>query len=326
MVLIQPGAKLRLEEMSDPSPAFGEIRVSVAACGVCRTDLHVVDGELPNPRLPIIPGHEIVGRVDAIGPGVTNIRLGMRVGIPWLGYTCGVCPYCRSDHENLCNSPQFTGYTRNGGYATHALADERFAFPLDMPGDDVSLAPLLCAGLIGWRSLVIAGPAMKLGLFGFGAAAHIVAQIARWQERRVFAFTRRGDEAAQVFARDLGAVWAGNSDETSPEPLDAAIIYAPVGTLIPAALRAVRKGGRVVCAGIHMSDIPSFPYEILWEERQLVSVANLTRQDGLDFFRAVPTIGVVTHTVRYPLERANEALDDLRHGRLRGAAVLVPSD
>jgi propanol-preferring alcohol dehydrogenase len=250
----------------------------------------------------------------------------MKVGIPWLGHTCGVCPYCRSDHENLCDSPQFTGYTRNGGYATHALADERFAFPLDMPGDDVSLAPLLCAGLIGWRSLVIAGPAMKLGLFGFGAAAHIVAQIARWQERRVFAFTRRGDEAAQAFARDLGAVWAGNSDEPSPELLDAAIIYAPVGTLIPAALRAVRKGGRVVCAGIHMSDIPSFPYEILWEERQLVSVANLTRQDGLDFFRAVPTIGVVTHTVRYPLERANEALDDLRHGRLRGAAVLVPSD
>jgi alcohol dehydrogenase, propanol-preferring len=325
MVLIQPGAKLLLQEMSDPSPAPGEIRVSVAACGVCRTDLHVVDGELPNPRLPIIPGHEIVGRVDAIGSGVTSIRPGMRVGIPWLGHTCGVCPYCRSDHENLCDSPQFTGYTRNGGYATHALADERFAFPLDMPGDDVSLAPLLCAGLIGWRSLVIAGPAMKLGLFGFGAAAHIVAQIARWQKRRVFAFTRRGDEAAQVFARDLGAVWAGNSDETSPEPLDAAIIYAPVGTLIPAALRAVRKGGRVVCAGIHMSDIPSFPYEILWEERQLVSVANLTRQDGLDFFRAVPTIGLVTHTVRYPLERANEALDDLRHGRLQGAAVLVPS-
>jgi len=325
MVLIQPGAKLLLREMPDPSPAPGEIRVSVAACGVCRTDLHVVDGELPNPGLPIIPGHEIVGRVDAIGTGVTNIRLGMRVGIPWLGHTCGVCPYCRSGHENLCDSPQFTGYTRNGGYATHALADERFAFPLDMPGDDVSLAPLLCAGLIGWRSLVIAGPAIKLGLFGFGAAAHIVAQIARWQERRVFAFTRPGDEAAQAFARDLGAVWAGNSDEPSPELLDAAIIYAPVGALVPAALRAVRKGGRVVCAGIHMSDIPSFPYEILWEERQLVSVANLTRQDGLDFFRAVPEIGVVTHTVRYPLERANEALDDLRHGRLQGAAVLVPS-
>jgi propanol-preferring alcohol dehydrogenase len=325
MVLSQPGAKLLLQEMPDPSPAPGEIRVSVAACGVCRTDLHVVAGELPNPRLPIIPGHEIVGRVDAIGPGVTNTRLGMRVGIAWLGHTCGVCPYCRSAHENLCDSPQFTGYTRNGGYATHALADERFAFPLDMPGDDVSLAPLLCAGLIGWRSLVIAGPAMKLGLFGFGAAAHIVAQIARWQERQVFAFTRPGDEAAQTFARDLGAVWAGNSDEPSPELLDAAIIYAPVGALVPAALRAVRKGGRVVCAGIHMSDIPSFPYEILWEERQLVSVANLTRLDGLDFFRALPKIGIVTHTVRYPLNRANEALDDLRHGRLQGAAVLVPS-
>ena len=325
MVLSQPGAKLLLQEMPDPSPAPGEIRVSVAACGVCRTDLHVVAGELPNPRLPIIPGHEIVGRVDAIGPGVTNTRLGMRVGIAWLGHTCGVCPYCRSAHENLCDSPQFTGYTRNGGYATHALADERFAFPLDMPGDDVSLAPLLCAGLIGWRSLVIAGPAMKLGLFGFGAAAHIVAQIARWQERQVFAFTRPGDEAAQTFARDLGAVWAGNSDEPSPELLDAAIIYAPVGALVPAALRAVRKGGRVVCAGIHMSDIPSFPYEILWGERQLVSVANLTRLDGLDFFRALPKIGIVTHTVRYPLNRANEALDDLRHGRLQGAAVLVPS-
>lgn len=325
MVLIQPGAKLLLQDMPDPSPAAREIRVSVAACGVCRTDLHVVDGELPNSRLPIIPGHEIVGRVDAIGPGVTNIRLGTRVGIPWLGHTCGVCPYCRSDHENLCDSPQFTGYTRDGGYATHALADERFAFPLDMLGDDVSLAPLLCAGLIGWRSLVIAGPATKLGLFGFGAAAHIVVQIARWQKRQVFAFTRPGDEAAQAFARDLGAVWAGNSDEPSPELLDAAVIFAPVGALVPTALRAVRKGGRVVCAGIHMSDIPSFPYEILWEERQLVSVANLTRQDGLDFFRAVPKIGVVTHTVRYPLERANEALDDLRHGRLQGAAVLVPS-
>jgi len=325
MVLIRPGAKLLLQEMPDSSPAPGEIRVRVAACGVCRTDLHVIDGELPNPTLPIIPGHEIVGRVDAIGPGVTNIRLGMRVGIPWLGHTCGICPYCRSERENLCDSPQFTGYTRNGGYATHALADERFAFPLDMPGDDVSLAPLLCAGLIGWRSLAIAGPAMKLGLFGFGAAAHIVAQIACWQERRVFAFTRPGDEAAQAFARDLGAVWAGNSDEPTPELLDAAIIYAPVGALVPAALRAVRKSGRVVCAGIHMSQIPSFPYEILWEERQLVSVANLTRQDGLDFFRAVPKIGVVTHTVRYPLEQANEALDDLRHGRLQGAAVLVPS-
>src|SRR5262245_32553506 len=324
MVLIQPGAKLLLQEMPDPSPGPGAIRVSVAACGVCRTDLHVVDGELPNPRLPIIPGHEIVGRVDAIGPGVTNIRLGMKVGIPWLGHTCGVCPYCRSDHENLCDSPQFTGYTRNGGYATHALADERFAFPLDMPGDDVSLAPLLCAGLIGWRSLVIAGPAMKLGLFGFGAAAHIVAQIARWQERRVFAFTRRGDEAAQVFARDLGAVWAGNSDETSPEPLDAAIIYAPVGTLIPAALRAVRKGGRVVCAGIHMSDIPSFPYEILWQERQLVSVANLTRQDGLDFLKVAAQANIRTHTTEFSLQSANEALAQLRDGKLVGAAVLRP--
>ena len=324
MLLNNLKSPLEYLELADPQPGPGEIRVRVAACGVCRTDLHVVDGELPQPRVPIVPGHEIVGRIDAIGADVAGLEAGERVGIPWLGHTCGVCPYCLMQRENLCDRPLFTGYTRNGGYATLALCDARFAFPLGERGSDVALAPLLCAGLIGWRSLGIAGEAKRLGLYGFGAAAHILAQVAKWQGRSVFAFTRPGDQATQRFALSLGAVWGGGSDEAPPEPLDAAIIFAPVGGLVPAALRAVRKGGRVVCAGIHMSDIPSLPYRLLWEERELVSVANLTRQDGIDFLRQAPQIGIVTQTTRYPLQGANEALADLRAGRFEGAAVLVP--
>jgi len=324
MVLNRLGAALEWTELADRHPGPGEIRVKVLACGVCRTDLHVVDGELPHPRVPIIPGHEIVGRIESIGEGVDGLHLGERVGIPWLGHTCGVCPYCVGQRENLCDRPIFTGFTRDGGFATATIADARFAFPLGESGDDVSLAPLLCAGLIGWRSLVIAGDGKKLGLYGFGAAAHILAQVARWQGRSVFAFTRPRDTKTQGFARSLGAHWAGGSDEAPPEPLDAAIIFATVGDLVPLALKAVRKGGRVVCAGIHMSDIPSFPYGLLWEERQLLSVANLTRQDGLDFLRLAPKVGIVTKTTRYPLRQANEALADLRAGRFEGAAVLVP--
>ena len=324
MVLPASGAPLRLEERADPAPGDGEIRVKVIACGVCRTDLHVVDAELPNIRYPIIPGHEIVGRVDLVGENVTAHRLGDRVGIPWLGYTCGTCRFCREGMENLCDRPLFTGYTRDGGFASHTIADARYAFPLGEDGDDVSIAPLLCAGLIGWRSLVMAGKAERLGIYGFGAAGHIVAQIARWQGRSVYAFTRGGDSAAQNFARKLGAVWAGASGELPNEPLDAAIIYAPAGELVPTALRAVRKGGRVVCAGIHMSDIPSFPYQLLWEERELVSVANLTRQDGLDFLKVAPQAGVRTETTAFPLVEANDVLTRLRTGQVLGAAVLVP--
>jgi len=324
MVLKQAAGPLEWSQLADRLPGPGEIRVRVAACGVCRTDLHVLDGELPDPKWPIIPGHEIIGRIDAIGPGVDRLSVDQRVGIPWLGHTCGVCQYCISGRENLCDRPLFTGYTRDGGFATATIADARYAFPLGESGEDVALAPLLCAGLIGWRSLAIAGPAARLGLYGFGAAAHIVAQAARWQGRSVFAFTRPGDLASQAFARRLGASWAGGSDEPAPEPLDAAIIYAPLGNLVPLALAAVRKGGRVVCAGIHMSDIPAFPYRLLWEERQLVSVANLTRQDGLDFLRLAPDMGIVTQTTRYPLQQANQALADLRSGKFEGAAVLVP--
>ncbi len=324
MVLTAPGTPLVWTELPDPQPGPGEIRLRVAACGVCRTDLHVVDGELPNPRLPIIPGHEIVGRIEALGAGVSGLEIGQRVGVPWLGHSCGVCPYCRESRENLCDDPEFTGFTRNGGYATACIADARFAFPLGETGTDRSLAPLLCAGLIGWRSLVMAGDARRLGLYGFGAAAHIIAQVARWQGREVFAFTRPGDTGSQDFARALGAVWAGGSDEAPPEKLDAAIIFAPVGALVPAALKAVRKGAKVVCAGIHMSDIPRFPYALLWEERKLLSVANLTRQDGLDFLALAPTIGLRIETTAYPLREANRALDDLRAGRFDGAAVLVP--
>jgi propanol-preferring alcohol dehydrogenase len=324
MVLKKIRAALEWTELADPQPGPGEIRVRVTACGVCRTDLHVVDGELPDPKVPIIPGHEIVGRIDSIGPGVQGLKIGERVGIPWLGHTCGVCPYCLEHHENLCDHPLFTGYTRNGGFATATIADARFAFPLGETGSDVTLAPLLCAGLIGWRSLVMAGGGKKIGLYGFGAAAHIIAQVAKWQGRSVFAFTRAGDAATQAFARNLGAVWAGGSDELPPEPLDAAIIFATVGDLVPLALKAVHKGGRVVCAGIHMSDIPGFPYRLLWEERQLLSVANLTRQDGIDFLRLAPEMGIVTKTTTYPLNQANQALADLRAGRFEGAAVLVP--
>lgn len=307
-----------------PAPAAGEVLVEVSACGVCRTDLHVVDGELPHPRLPIVPGHEVVGRVRALGPGVAHLAAGERVGIPWLGHTCGHCTYCRSERENLCDDPLFTGYTRDGGYATHLVADANYCFALPEGEDDAHLAPLLCAGLIGWRSYRMAGEGRNLGIYGFGAAAHILAQAASRQGRNVFAFTRGGDRAAQDFARKLGAAWVGSSEQAPPEPLDAAIIFAPVGALVPLALRAVKKGGRVVCGGIHMSDIPSFPYAILWEERQLVSVANLTRQDAMEFLALAPALRIKTEIVRYPLARANEALADLREGRLRGAAVLIP--
>jgi propanol-preferring alcohol dehydrogenase len=324
MVLKKLRAPLDWTELPDRQPGPDEIRVNVLACGVCRTDLHVVDGELPDPKLPIIPGHEIVGRVDAVGTAVRNLQIGERVGIPWLGHTDGTCPYCLAHRENLCDHPLFTGFTRDGGYATAAVADARFAFPLGETGGDIELAPLLCAGLIGWRSLVIAGDGKNLGLYGFGAAAHIVAQVARWQGRSVFAFTRPGDVHTQNFALSLGAIWAGGSDEMPPQPLDAAIIFASVGALVPLALKAVRKGGRVVCAGIHMSDIPSFPYGLLWEERQLLSVANLTRQDGIEFLNLVPQIGIRTKTTQYPLQQANQALGDLRAGRFEGAAVLTP--
>jgi propanol-preferring alcohol dehydrogenase len=324
MVLNKIGSTLEWTGLADPQPGPGEIRVNVSACGVCRTDLHVVDGELPNPKTPIIPGHEIVGRIDLLGAGVKGLKIGERVGIPWLGHTCGVCPYCLEHRENLCDHPLFTGYTRNGGFATMVVADARFAFPLGETGSDVSLAPLLCAGLIGWRSLVIAGAGKKIGLYGFGAAAHIIAQVAKWQCRSVFAFTRPGDLSTQAFARSLGAIWVGGSDELPPELLHAAIIFATAGDLVPLALKAVRKGGRAVCAGIHMSDIPSFPYQLLWEERQLVSVANLKRQDGIDFLQLVPQMNIVTKTTSYPLNQANQALADLRAGRFEGAAVLIP--
>jgi len=271
-----------------------------------------------------VPGHEVVGRIEAVGAGVTDLAPGMRVGVPWLGWTCGHCTYCESGQENLCDHPQFTGYTRDGGFATHLIADSSYCFPLGEVGDDTALAPLLCAGLIGWRSLVMAGHGKHIGIYGFGAAGHIVAQVARWQGRSVHAFTRKGDEDAQTLARSLGAVWAGTSEDAPPIPLDAAIIYAPVGALVPLALRAVRKGGRVVCAGIHMSDIPAFPYNILWQERQLVSVANLTRKDGLDFLKVAMQANIRTYTTAFPLERANEALAQLRDGKLVGAAVLQP--
>jgi propanol-preferring alcohol dehydrogenase len=324
MVLNRPGDPLVWTSLPDRDPGPGQVRAKVLACGVCRTDLHVVDGELPHPNSPIIPGHEIVGRIDALGAGVEGLVLGERVGIPWLGHTCGGCPYCRAQRENLCDAPLFTGYTRDGGFATSVLADARFAFPLGEIGEDVALAPLLCAGLIGWRSLKIAGEGKRLGLYGFGAAGHIVAQVALWQGREVFAFTRPGDLEKQRFARSLGVAWAGGSDDAPPTPLDAAIIYAADGGLVPTALKAVVKGGRVVCAGIHMSDVPSFPYSILWEERQILSVANLTRQDGLEFLALVPKMGIVVKTSVYPLSEANQALADLRAGRFDGAAVLVP--
>ena len=327
MVLEAPRTPLVMRERDNPAPAPDEILVVIAACGVCRTDLHVVDGELPDPKLPVVPGHEIVGRVFAVGSAAVGLAVGERIGVPWLGFTCGACPYCRAGQENLCDRPLFTGYTRDGGYATHTLADARYCFPLPERMDDAEVAPLLCAGLIGWRSYRMAREAItlrRLGLYGFGAAAHILCQVAAWQGCRVYAFTRSGDTAAQAFAKSLGAVWAGAADEQPPEPLDAAIIFAPVGALVPAALAAVRKGGRVVCGGIHMSDIPSFPYRLLWQERHVLSVANLTRADAGEFLTIAARAGLKTQIVRYPLARANAALDDLRDGRLQGAAVLLP--
>jgi alcohol dehydrogenase, propanol-preferring len=324
MVLERPGRPLVMRERPVPELGPSEILIEIAACGVCRTDLHVVDGELPEPKLPIVPGHEIVGRIAATGASVSDLEPGMRIGVPWLASTCGVCAYCRSDRENLCDRPLFTGYTRDGGFSTHAVADASFCFPLREAGGDAEIAPWLCAGLIGWRSYRMAGEGRVLGLYGFGAAAHILAQVAAWQGRRIHAFTRPGDRAAQDFARALGAVWAGGSDEIPPEPLDAAIIFAPVGALVPAALRAVKKGGRVVCGGIHMSDVPSFPYRLLWEERQVVSVANLPRADAQEFLAIAPQARIRTEVTRYPLAKANEALSDLREGRMHGVAVLIP--
>ena len=323
MVLKHPGTPLEWTELPDPLPAAGQVRVRVTACGVCRTDLHVVDGELEHPNLPLVPGHQIVGRIDALGAGCENLQLGQRVGVPWLGHTCGACGYCLTGQENLCDHPLFTGYTRDGGFATAAIADARYAFALGEDGEDAALAPLLCAGLIGWRALRLAGPGQRIGLYGFGAAAHILTQVASWQGRQVFAFTQPGDSRTQSFARQLGACWAGDSTDRPPRPLDAAILFAPVGELVPRALGVVRKGGRVVCAGIHMSDIPSFAYKLLWEERQLLSVANLTREDGVEFLAQAPRIGIRTRITTYALRQANEALADLRAGRFEGAAVLI---
>ncbi|HEX5958058.1 MAG TPA: zinc-dependent alcohol dehydrogenase family protein [Hyphomicrobiaceae bacterium] len=325
MILERPREPLRLAEVPTPVPSAGQVRVKVAACGVCRTDLHVVDGELDKPKLPIIPGHEIVGYIDALGAGVTRLALGERVGIPWLGHTCGNCRYCHAGRENLCDAPGFTGYQIDGGYAEHAVADADYCFPIPGETPDIAVAPWLCAGLIGHRSLRLAGEdAGALGLYGFGAAAHLVAQVARYQGRQVYAFTRPGDAEAQAFALSLGCAWAGGSDAMPPTPLDAAIIFAPVGGLVPAALRAVRKGGTVVLGGIHMSDIPSFPYSLIWGERVLRSVANLTRQDANEFLDLAPEVPVRSHVVPLPLAEANTALARLRAGELTGAAVLVP--
>ncbi len=324
MVLDQPRQKLRLAELEPPSPMPGQLVIRVHACAVCRTDLHVVDGELPDPKPHLVPGHEIVGTVVETGPGVDRFRIGERVGVPWLGWTCGMCEYCRSGRENLCSAARFTGYQIDGGYAEFTAADQRYCFGLPDSYDDVSAAPLLCAGLIGYRALRMAGEARTLGIYGFGAAAHIIAQVARHEGRRVFAFTRPGDDEAQRFAQTLGAVWAGGSDVAAPEPLDAALIFAPVGALVPLALRSTARGGTVVCAGIHMSDIPAFPYRILWEERVVRSVANLTRRDAETFLALAPRVPVRTHTETFPLAAANTALDRLRAGELEGAAVLVP--
>jgi propanol-preferring alcohol dehydrogenase len=324
MVLEQAGRPLVEKDVADPRPSEGGVLIQVAACAVCRTDLHVVDGELPRPKLPLVPGHEIVGVVVEKGARATRFSVGDRVGVPWLGWTCGVCGFCRSGRENLCDRARFTGYDLDGGFAALAVADERYCFPIPATYGDVDAAPLLCAGLIGFRALRAAGDARRLGLYGFGAAAHIVIQVARHDGREVYAFTRPGDDGSARFARELGAVWAGSSDERGPTPLDAAIIFAPVGSLVPAALGNVAKGGTVVCAGIHMSDIPSFPYERLWGERVVRSVANLTRQDAVDFLALAPRVPIATITRRYALAEANGALDDLRRGRLEGAAVLVP--
>lgn len=330
MVLRNPKTPLELVDLPIPEPGPGQVQIEVAACAVCRTDLHVVDGDLTKPKLPLVPGHEIVGRVTAVGPGVDQDLLGKRVGVPWLGYSCGTCRYCKSGRENLCDSARFTGYDIDGGYAEYTVADHRYCFPIPDGYPDVAAAPLLCAGLIGYRSFAmarenpdLAHPGGRLGIYGFGAAAHIVAQVARHHGLRVFAVTRPGDRQAQEFARSLGAEWAGGADEQMPDLLDAAIIFAPAGELVPQALRALAKGGTLVCGGIHMSDIPGFPYEILWGERSIRSVANLTRRDGLEFLTLAPEIPVQTKVQLYPLEQANEALEDLRAGRLQGAAVLT---
>lgn len=325
MTLTAPRTPLQPVQRALPEPAAGEVRLRVRACAVCRTDLHIVDGDLPLPRLPLVPGHEIVATVEALGAGVRTLQIGQRVGVPWLGGTCGHCRYCGAGAENLCDEPVFTGYSRDGGFATHALADARHCFALDgLAMDDAAAAPLLCAGLIGWRSLKAAGDAPALGLYGFGAAAHLIAQVALAQGRTVHAFTRPGDTAAQALARALGCAWAGGSDEAPPQPLDAAIVFAPVGALVPVALARVRKGGRVVCAGIHMSDIPSFRYALLWQERQLLSVANLTRADGDEFLALARRQPLQVHTTAFALTEANTALEQLRSGALVGAAVLLP--
>lgn len=324
MILDAPGRPLRGAALPTPRAGPGQVLLRVRACGVCRTDLHVADGELPDPKLPLVLGHEIVGVVEDRGPGAERFAIGARVGVPWLGWTCGACAFCGRGLENLCERARFTGYQLDGGYAEYAVADERFCFPIPGQYGDAEAAPLLCAGLIGYRALRAAGDAARLGIYGFGAAAHIVAQVARHEGRRVFAFTRAGDTAAQAFARRLGAAWSGSSDEPSPEPLDAAIIFAPVGGLVPAALRSMTKGGTVVCAGIHMSEIPAFPYELLWGERVVRSVANLTREDGARFLALAPRIPVRAEVEIFRLEQANEALDRLRAGRITGAAVLTP--
>jgi propanol-preferring alcohol dehydrogenase len=324
LVLERPGTTLELREIHIPRPSAGELLLKVKACGICRTDLHVVDGELTEPKLPLVPGHQIVGVVEELGLGVAGFRPGDRVGVPWLGGTCGECDYCLAGRENLCDRALFTGYQTNGGFADYCTADNRFCFPLPEGYPDTQAAPLLCAGLIGFRSLRMTGEGKRIGIYGFGAAAHIVTQVATWQGREVYAFTRPGDAAGQNFAREMGACWAGGSFEPPPQLLDGAIIFAPAGELVPAALRAVVKGGIVVCGGIHMSDIPAFPYDILWGERSIVSVANLTRRDGAEFLKLAPRVPVRTEVELFPLERANEALAALREGKIRGAGVLVP--
>lgn len=325
MLLDTPGQPLRSADLPLPEPGPGQLLVRVRACAVCRTDLHVIDGELTQPKLPLVPGHEIVGTVEAKGNEAERFKIGDRVGIPWLGWTCGKCSYCRTGQENLCDRAKFTGYTLDGGYAEYTIADQRFCFPISDSFSNTDAAPLMCAGLIGYRSLAKAGNGRRIGIYGFGAAAHIITQVARYQQRDVYAFTRPNDESAKQFALDLGAVWVGGSNESPPVKLDAAIIFAPVGELVPQALRAVRKGGAVVCGGIHMSDIPSFPYSILWEERSLCSVANLTRRDGEEFLALAPKVPVRTEVQIFPLEEANHALARLRSGQIQGAALLVPN-
>jgi propanol-preferring alcohol dehydrogenase len=323
-LLTQAGQPLTAADLPEPRPGPGQLLIAVKACAICRTDLHILDGDLPDPKLPLVLGHEIIGTVVEKGADADRFGLGDRVGVPWLGWTCGICDYCRGGRENVCDRARFTGYQIDGGYAELTVADQRYCFAIPAAFGDVEAAPLLCAGLIGYRTLHLAGDGDRIGIYGFGAAAHIIAQVARHQGRQVFAFTRPGDDAAQNFARSLGAVWAGGSDERPPEPLDAALIFAPVGALVPAALAATRKGGTVVCGGIHMSDIPSFPYQLLWEERVVRSVANLTRRDAEEFLALAPKAGISTATVSYPLAEANRALADLRNGALQGAAVLVP--